>query len=121
VLANRTVPKAAELVARFPGAPLRACGYGALAGESFDLVINATSAGLAGAAVSLPEGLFLPGALAYDMLYGRDTPFLAFARAAGALACDGTGMLVEQAAESFFVWRGVRPRTAPVIAALRAR
>lgn len=120
VVANRTRAKAVELIARHPGAPLEACGYEALAGESFDLVINATSAGLGGAMVELPERIFRPGALAYEMVYGRDTPFLAFARAAGAAACDGTGMLVEQAAESFFLWRGVRPRTAPVIAALRA-
>ena len=121
VIANRTPAKAAELVACHPGAPLEACGYEALAGESFDLVINATSAGLGGGVVVLPEGIFRPGTLAYEMVYGRDTPFLAFARAAGAAACDGTGMLVEQAAESFFLWRGVRPQTAPVIAALRAR
>ena len=121
VIANRTRAKAVELVTHHPGAPLEARGYEALAGESFDLVINATSAGLGGASVVLPDGIFRPGALAYEMVYGRDTPFLAFARSAGAAACDGTGMLVEQAAESFFLWRGVRPQAGPVIAALRAR
>ncbi len=121
VVANRTVAKAAELVRGFAGAPLQACGYPALAGRAFDLVINATSAGLDGGAPLLPEGLFCPDALAYEMVYGRDTPFLAFARFSGAETCDGTGMLVEQAADSFFLWRGVRPQTAPVIAALRAR
>ena len=90
-----------------------------MAGERFDLLINATSAGLAGEAPPLPAGAFAPGALGYDMVYGRDTPFLAVARAAGAQACDGTGMLVEQAAESFLLWRGLRPDTAPVLAALR--
>jgi shikimate dehydrogenase len=63
--------------------------------------------------------LFAPGALAYDMVYGRDTPFLSYARAAGVRASDGAGMLVEQAAESFLVWRGVRPDTRAVLAALR--
>jgi shikimate dehydrogenase len=58
--------------------------------------------------------------VAYELLYGRNTPFLAAARAAGARASDGLGMLVEQAAESFFLWRGVRPQTAPVLAKLRA-
>ena len=69
---------------------------------------------------SLPPELFAPDALAYEMVYGRSTPFLEFARARGARTADGLGMLVEQAAESFFIWRGVRPETAPVIAELRA-
>jgi shikimate dehydrogenase len=119
VIANRTVARAAALAARHPGAPLTACGYGELAGQAFDLVINATSAGLQGAALPLAAGAFARGALAYDLVYGRDTPFLAAARAAGAAAHDGTGMLVEQAAESFLAWRGVRPQTAAVLAELR--
>ena len=82
-------------------------------------MVNATSAGLADEAPSLPDSAFKPGTLAYDMVYGRDTPFLAQARAAGARALDGLGMLVEQAAESFFVWRGVRPDTRPILAGLR--
>jgi len=118
VIANRTVARAQALVARFPGAS--ASSYDALAGEDFDLVINATSAGLSGDAPSLPAGILRRGALAYDLVYGRDTPFLAAARAAGARASDGLGMLVEQAAESFFVWRGIRPDTRPVLAGLRA-
>jgi shikimate dehydrogenase len=69
----------------------------------------------------LPAGLYAPGSLAYDMVYGRETPFLAAARAQGAARlADGLGMLVEQAAESFFLWRGVRPPTAPVLDQLRA-
>jgi shikimate dehydrogenase len=119
VIANRTVDKARLLAGAF--AEVRACGYADLAGERFDLVINATSAGLSDAALPLPRGIFLAGSLAYDMVYGRDTAFVRQARADGAArTADGLGMLVEQAAESFFLWRGVRPDTAPVLSALRA-
>ena len=118
VIANRTLPKAQALAARFSGAV--ACPYDALAGERFDVVVNATSAGLDGDAPPLPAGVMHGASVAYDMVYGRDTPFLAAARHAGARACDGLGMLVEQAAESFFIWRGVRPETAPVLRKLRA-
>jgi shikimate dehydrogenase len=116
VIANRTVSKARALAARFPGAS--ASDYQGLEGE-YDLVINATSAGLADQAPPLPVGILRSGVLAYDMVYGRETPFLAAARRAGACTCDGLGMLVEQAAESFFVWRGVRPQTGPVLEKLR--
>ena len=95
----------------------------ALAGQFSDLatVVNATSASLSGAALPLPAGIFAPGSLAYDMMYGKgETPFLALAREQGAAhLADGLGMLVEQAAEAFLVWRGVRPDSAPVLAALR--
>lgn len=117
IVANRSPEKARVLGARF-GA--QGAAYDELRGRQFDLVINATSAGLAGEVPAVPAAIFRPGALAYDMVYGRDTPFLAMARAAGAAACDGSGMLVEQAAESFFLWRGVRPDTAPVLAELRS-
>ena len=116
VIANRTAARAEALAARFSG--VQGCGYDALA-PGFDIVVNATSAGLSGAAPTLPRAILGPGVLAYEMVYGRDTPFLAAARAAGAHACDGLGMLVEQAAESFFLWRGVRPATAPVLERLR--
>jgi len=123
VVANRAVERARALAARFPG--VEGSGYAELGAGAFDLVINATSAGLRGELPPLPPagkaGPFAPGALAYDMVYGRDTPFLDYARRAGARASDGTGMLVEQAAESFFIWRGVRPDTRAVLAALRAR
>jgi shikimate dehydrogenase len=117
VIANRTVPKAKALAERFKGAS--ACGYDALGREPFDVVINATSAGLANEVPPLPQDLLGKGMLAYELVYGRETPFLAAARRAGARACDGLGMLVEQAAESFFIWRGVRPQTRPVLAKLR--
>jgi shikimate dehydrogenase len=116
VIANRTVSRAQALAARHSVA---ACGYGELEGQAFDLVINATSAGLANETPELPRSLFKRGALAYDMLYGRATPFLAQARAAGARATDGLGMLVEQAAESFLVWRGMRPDTRAILEQLR--
>jgi shikimate dehydrogenase len=118
-IANRTARRAEELADLFQD--VTGGGFGDLAGEFYDLLINATSAGLANEAPQLPKGIFAPGAFAYDMVYGRDTPFLALARAAGAVTSDGLGMLVEQAAESFLLWRGVRPDTAPVLAALRGR
>lgn len=117
VIANRTLAKAEALAARFSGAS--ASGYAALAAESFDIIVNATSAGLAGDAPRLPAGVLHKASVAYEMVYGRDTPFLAAARLAGARTCDGLGMLVEQAAESFFLWRGVRPQTAAVLRKLR--
>jgi shikimate dehydrogenase len=116
VIANRTVQRAESLAARFPRAT--ASGYGELRGP-FDIVINATAAGLDGEALALPGSVLASGTLAYDMVYGRDTAFLQAARAAGARTCDGLGMLVEQAAESFFVWRGVRPATRDVLDGLR--
>lgn len=125
VVVNRTLEKAQSLVQSIEkraGASvtgLDAVAYADLLGTKFDIVINATSAGLRGEMPPLPEGIFATGALAYDMVYGRDTPFLAFARQQGASAVDGLGMLVEQAAESFHIWRGVRPQTAPVIKKLR--
>jgi shikimate dehydrogenase len=116
-IANRTADKAHSLAMDFPGTS--GCGFAALAGRSYDLVVNATSAGLANAELPLPAGLFAPGCLAYDMVYGRETPFLRQARAAGATGADGLGMLVEQAAEAFLIWRGIRPRTEAVLETLR--
>jgi shikimate dehydrogenase len=125
-IANRTIEKALRLADTFRRKPVAAssvlCGLGfdELAGHHFDLVINATSTSLQGKLPPLPADAFAAGALAYDMMYGTiPTPFLAFAAAHGAKTSDGLGMLVEQAAESFFLWRGVRPETAPVIALLR--
>jgi len=117
-IANRNEDKARELAARFSG--VAASGYAALEGR-FDIVINATSAGLSGETPALSSAVLARARLAYDMVYGRETPFLAAAHAAGVPACDGLGMLVEQAAESFLFWRGVRPDTAGVLRELRGR
>jgi len=124
IVANRTLEKASALCRHFEsihasGGVLAARSYEDLRGSPFDLVINATSAGLVGDMPPLPATVFAPGALAYDMVYGRSTPFLELAKGAGAQTADGLGMLVEQAAESFLVWRGVRPDTRPVIEMLR--
>ena len=121
-IANRTVPRAKLVAERFaPLGPVAGCGYDELAGQSFDIVINATSASLSGSMPALPVGIFAPGSLAYKMMYGMgDTPFQIFAREQGAaIISEGLGMLVEQAAESFFVWRGVRPEVRPVMELLQ--
>jgi shikimate dehydrogenase len=116
-IANRTVDTARGLATDFPGTT--GGGFEALAGQSFDLVINATSAGLEDTELPLPAGLFASGCLAYDMVYGKTTPFLRQAAAAGATTTDGLGMLVEQAAEAFLVWRGLRPATQAILEELR--
>jgi len=121
IIANRTMDKAEQLAAEFEGyGTVFAKSYESLAGQQFDIVINATSSSLSDSLPPLPEGLFKPGALAYDLMYGKQTPFLRFAREQGAAQLsDGLGMLVEQAAVAFQKWRGVSPDTAPVIARLR--
>lgn len=127
VVGNRTVEKAQRLVERVraPGGGVdpQASAYADLNGKAFDLVINATSASLSDTVPELPAGTFASGSLAYDMMYGKGlTPFLALAQGQGAQClADGLGMLVEQAAESFYIWRGVRPQTAPVIAQLKSQ
>jgi shikimate dehydrogenase len=121
IITNRTMEKAEQLAAEFEGyGTVFAKSYEALAGQQFDIVINATSSGLSDELPPLPAGIFKPGALAYDMMYGKQTPFLRFAEQHGAAQlADGLGMLVEQAAAAFEKWRGVQPDTAPVIAKLR--
>ncbi|MGQ0577616.1 MAG: shikimate dehydrogenase [Betaproteobacteria bacterium] len=129
VIANRTVEKALQLAEIFRHHPsasfsvLSGLRYDELTGHHFDVVINATSSSLQGELPPLPSGVFAEGSLAYDMMYGKGiTPFLAFAQAQGAARlADGLGMLVEQAAESFFLWRGVHPQTRPVIELLRSQ
>ncbi|OHV07776.1 shikimate dehydrogenase [Kushneria phosphatilytica] len=122
VIANRTEAKAVELAEDFSDlGSVSGIALSAISGK-FDLVINATSASLAGDLPPLPDDLFNEGALAYDMMYSVDpTVFLQWTRARGVRGTDGLGMLVEQAAESFFLWRQRRPLTAPVLMALRAR
>ena len=127
VIANRTVDKALRLAQsnqHQPGAShtlVSGHGYADLSGQHFDLVINATSSSLSDSLPSLPDGVFAPGSLAYDIMYGKGlTSFLAFAEEQNAhRLADGLGMLVEQAAVSFHIWRGVSPDTQPVISALR--
>jgi shikimate dehydrogenase len=123
VIANRTQEKAQQIAAEFTSyGTVFSSGYEALAGKQFDVVINATASSLANKLPPLPQGIFAPGALAYDMMYGKQTPFLKFARKQNTpYLYDGLGMLVEQAAEAFNKWRGVRPYTAPVLAYLRKK
>jgi shikimate dehydrogenase len=122
-IANRTAEKAARLALEFApratGIVPEGGGFAELAGRQFDLIINATSSGLQSAGLPLAATLFGRKCLAYEMLYGRETPFMTQALDAGARVCDGLGMLVEQAAEAFAVWRGVRPITGPVLFELR--
>ena len=125
-IANRTAARAEELAAAFADAgPVAGGGFDApqlSSGEPFDVVINGTAASLQGDVPPIAPELLARGALCYDMMYAAEpTAFLRWAVANGVVrAVDGLGMLVEQAAESFQIWRGVRPDTAPVIEALRA-
>jgi shikimate dehydrogenase len=120
-IANRTAHKAVDLARAAADERVDGCGLDGLGGRSFDLIVNATSSGLDGDVPELPDGLVADGGWTYDMVYGDvPTPFCRWAEAQGAArALDGLGMLVEQAAESFRLWRGVRPETGPVIADLR--
>lgn len=122
VIANRTLEKAEELAQQFADlGPVKACGFDGLTGQAFDVVINGTSASLAGDLPPLPEGLLRPNSACYDMMYGPEpTVFMRWAKEAGAIhVADGLGMLVGQAAEAFYLWRQVRPEVVPVLTALR--
>ncbi len=125
VVANRTEAKAQALADVFgQHGPISGCGFAQLTGQSFDLVIDATSAALGATdntTPPLPHGIFAGGSLAYSMMYGKgETAFQRFAEAQGAARiAEGLGMLVEQAAEAFHLWRGVRPDVAPVMDLLR--
>ena len=127
VIVNRTVAKAQELAVMAQKSqnanacvPVRGIGYDGLQGESFDVVFNATSASLTAQVPPLTVSAFAPGALAYELAYGKGlTPFLKLAQQAGVTRlADGVGMLAEQAAEAFVWWRGVRPDTRAVIDSL---
>jgi shikimate dehydrogenase len=123
VISNRTPWRPEELAKAFHGhGPVRPCTHLALKGDRFDLVINATSAGLKGVVPRLPEGVFAAGGTAYDLSYGKAAlPFREWAKVhRAAIVSDGLGMLVEQAAAAFELWRGVRPETAGVLASLKA-
>lgn len=124
VIANRTVSKALELVKVFKkktASKIIASGYEDLVDQKFDLVINGTAASLQGDIPPVPETIFSSNALAYDMMYSKEpTPFMQWARQYGAAQqADGLGMLIEQAAEAFYVWSGKQPAVKPVIKMLR--
>lgn len=120
LVANRTRATADALVAAFAGRAVEvaACGFEEIA-EPYDIVVNATSSSLAGDMPPVPASAFAKGTLALDMMYGKEpSPFMQFAARHGAETRDGLGMLVEQAAEAFTVWRGVRPETRPLFTML---
>ena len=121
VIANRTVSKAQALADQFADyGNVSACGFDACAGV-FDLIINGTSASLSGDLPPVPAEVIGPSTVCYDMMYGaKPTPFMAWALDQGAAqAIDGLGMLIEQAAEAFTIWRGVRPDTTDVTRSIR--
>jgi shikimate dehydrogenase len=123
VISNRTANKAFSLAENFVSdIPITACGLQDLAGQQFDLIINGTSASLQGEVLDLPDNLLSKQSFCYDMVYGKGaTPFLKWAHKHGASQlCDGMGMLVEQAAESFYLWRNVRPDTRIVLTLLKS-
>ena len=126
-IANRTAAKAvalarADALTLADGARVRGCGLDDIKGRRFDLIVNATSSGLVGSVPRIPDDCLSATGWTYDMLYANEpTPFCLWGTRHGARrVLDGLGMLVEQAAESFMLWRGERPDTAPVMARLRA-
>lgn len=124
VIANRTIKKAEELADTFNKeypANVSGMGFDAIGDQPFDLIINGTSASLAGDLPPLPESIVTQYSHCYDMMYSKqDTVFIQWAKENGVINCaDGLGMLVEQAAESFFIWRNIKPKTQPVIEQVR--
>ena len=122
VIANRTLSKAQALIEQFNDSRLSVCGFEQTSAKTYDLIINATSASLSGKLPTISSSLITENTVCYDMVYGKAlTPFLAWAKAQGASkVIDGLGMLVGQAAESFRVWRGVKPEVETVIEQLQA-
>ncbi len=127
IITNRTLDKAMSMVKKveekgeFRLVSVNAFAFDDLQGQAFDVVINATSVGLTDTILPLPPDIFASGALAYDMMYGKETSFMSFARIHGAAhIADGLGMLIEQAAEAFYVWHHVRPSTDLVIQQFRS-
>jgi len=122
VIANRTKAKAVQLAADFTTlGNISGCGLDEIGERNFDIVINGTSASLQGDLPPLPGTIFKPAACSYDMMYAaQPTPFMTWSAENGAeQVFDGLGMLVEQAAESFYIWRGIKPETAEVVTAIR--
>lgn len=122
VVANRTVSRAEELASQFSKyGNISASGFDSIGDRQFDIIINGTSASLAGDVPPIPTGCLAKEGCVYDMMYAKEgTPFITWAKQNGALAtADGLGMLVGQAAEAFFVWRGVRPKVEDVLHNLR--
>jgi shikimate dehydrogenase len=122
IIANRTAVKAYSLATGLSQyGPVAGCGFDELEGMQFDLIVNGTAAGLSGEVPAIPGDILAKGGWCYDMLYSREaTAFQCWGREQqAARSLDGLGMLVEQAAESFNLWRGILPETAPVIAMLR--
>lgn len=123
VIANRTVTKAITLAAEFQRPDvITGCGFNGLNGQSFDLILNATSASLSDELPPLPNGLLAKNGICYDLAYGnKPTAFVQWGLGHNAAkSLDGLGMLVEQAAEAFYIWRGIRPKTASIIDLLNA-
>jgi len=120
-IANRTPARAEEIARQFAHAgTVRAIALADLAAFQFDIVINATSASIGNGLPALPPSCVRPGALAYEMMYGKgETPFMQFATREGARSIDGLGMLIEQAAEAFLLWRGLRPTTSSLLHKMR--
>ncbi len=122
MIANRSLARAEALLGLFSDfSSLRVSGYADLKARPYDVIINASAASLHGALPLLPDGILREGGVCYDMSYARqDTPFVCWGRAHGAgIAVDGIGMLVAQAAESFYIWHGLKPQTEAVIAMLK--